>query len=81
MVDGKKMSKSLGNFYTLEDLEEKFSDTNKSVLYRAIRLGFINGKYRESIDFSFAKLQANFNTIQHIDIALKSINNYTSENK
>jgi hypothetical protein len=24
-VDGKKMSKSLGNFYTLHDLEEKFS--------------------------------------------------------
>jgi cysteinyl-tRNA synthetase len=38
MVDGKKMSKSEGNFYTLSDIEEKFKDTNKSVLYRAIRL-------------------------------------------
>jgi len=42
MVDGKKMSKSLGNFYTLNDLEEKFKSENKSVLYRAIRLSFIS---------------------------------------
>jgi len=42
LVDGKKMSKSLGNFYTLEDLEKKFTSTNKSVLYRAIRLSFIS---------------------------------------
>jgi cysteinyl-tRNA synthetase len=32
------MAKSEGNFYTLKDIEEKFSDTNKLVLYRAIRL-------------------------------------------
>jgi cysteinyl-tRNA synthetase len=42
MVDSKKMSKSLGNFYTLKDLEEKFSSVNKNILYRALRLAFIN---------------------------------------
>lgn len=36
MVDGKKMSKSLGNFYTLRDLEEKYP--NEPRLYRAIRM-------------------------------------------
>ena len=46
MVDGKKMSKSLGNFYTLHDIEKKFEGkVEKNLLYRAIRLGFINGKY------------------------------------
>jgi cysteinyl-tRNA synthetase len=42
MVDGKKMSKTLGNFYTLDDLEKEFNSENKSVLYRAIRLSFIS---------------------------------------
>ncbi|MDD3646694.1 MAG: cysteine--tRNA ligase [Candidatus Gracilibacteria bacterium] len=73
MVDGKKMSKSLGNFYTLKDLEEKFSDIKKSVLYRAIRLSFMMGKYREVIDFSFSKLEANINSINKIDETLRKI--------
>jgi cysteinyl-tRNA synthetase len=73
MVDGKKMSKSLGNFYTLNDLEEKFSNTNKSLLYRAIRLSFMNAKYSSQVDFTFDKLEANFNTIKSIDETLKLI--------
>ena len=81
MVDGKKMSKSLWNFYTIEDLEKKYSNINNSILYRAIRLAFINWKFRDSINFSFDKLEANFNTISNIDSALKNINNYNSEKK
>jgi cysteinyl-tRNA synthetase len=73
MVDGKKMSKSEGNFYTLSDIEEKFKDTNKSVLYRAIRLGFINAKYSSSLDFSFSKLEANINAINSVDETLKLV--------
>jgi cysteinyl-tRNA synthetase len=71
MVDGKKMSKSEWNFYTLSDIEEKYKETNKSVLYRAIRLGFINAKYSSSIDFSFDKLEANINAINSMDETLK----------
>ncbi len=74
-VDGKKMSKSLNNFYTLKDLEEKFSNIPKSVLYRAIRLSFINAKYRESVDFSFLKLEQNFSVINKIDESIKKLNN------
>lgn len=73
MVDWKKMSKSLWNFYTLKDLEEKFSDINQDVLYRAIRLSFMNWKYRDSVDFSFDKLRANFNTIWKIDEWIKKL--------
>lgn len=72
-VDGKKMSKSANNFYTIQDLEEKFKQIPKSILYRAIRLSFMNAKYRESVDFSFEKLEQNFNTIKKIDEALKKI--------
>ncbi len=73
MVDGKKMSKSLGNFYTLRDLEEKFSNTPKDILYLAIRLNFINCKYRDSVDLSFDKLEANFTTIKRIQETLKNV--------
>lgn len=74
LVDGKKMSKSLHNFYTILDLEKEFSDTNKSVLYRAIRLSFIAWKYREQIDFSLDRLKANINAIEKIDETIKNLN-------
>jgi len=74
MVDGKKMSKSLGNFYTLEDLEEKFKKENKSVLYRAIRLSFISWKYRDSINFSLDLVEKNISTINKIDETIKNLN-------
>gem|GEM_PF-1865718 len=70
------MSKSLGNFYTLKDLEEKFEKTPKNILYRALRIGFINGKYKDSIEFNFDKLEANFNTIENIDNTFKSMKRY-----
>jgi len=81
MVDWKKMSKSLGNFYTLRNIEEKFSNEDKNILYRAIRLGFINWKYRESIDFSFEKLKANINTIKKIDNTIKNLKEKIDLNK
>jgi len=83
LVNGKKMSKSANNFYTIRDLEERFlnnleggsltSRLNSSILYRAIRLSFMNGKYRENVDFSFEKLEQNFNTIKKIDEAIKKL--------
>jgi len=87
MVDGKKMSKSLGNFYTLRDLEAltQFSpkgrdaDTDRQRLYRAIRLSFINGRYREQIDFSFSKLEQNINTLKNIDESCKRLTKYEAE--
>lgn len=72
-VDGKKMAKSANNFYTLADLEEKYKDVNKSVLHRAIRLGFVNSIYRDNVDFSFTKLEQNINTVEKIDSLTKRI--------
>lgn len=72
-IDWKKMSKSLNNFYTLKDLEEKYPEIDKSILYRAIRLSYISWKYSTQIDFSFKKLESNFSSIKSFDEALKSI--------
>lgn len=77
MVDGKKMSKSLWNFYTLRDIEEKYPDEGR--LYRAIRLGFINGKYRDQINFSFEKLEQNIKTLKNIEETCKRLTKYTPE--
>ena len=80
-VDGQKMSKSKNNFYTLNNLEKKFSNVPKKLLYRAVRLNFINGKYRDSIDLSFEKIEANFNTLKKIDETLRKLQAYKSELK
>jgi cysteinyl-tRNA synthetase len=50
MVNGEKMSKSKGNFFTIRDLVAKGFDP------LAIRLALINTRYRESMDFSLQGL-------------------------
>ncbi len=52
LVDGKKMSKSLGNFYTLRDLEEKgFSGLD-------LRYAVLGAHYRTQQNFSLKSLEA-----------------------
>jgi cysteinyl-tRNA synthetase len=50
MVDGAKMSKSKGNFFTIRDLVAKGYDP------LAIRFALINTRYRESMNFSLQGL-------------------------
>ena len=45
MVEGEKMSKSLGNFYTVHDLLEEFPG-------EAIRLALLKAHYRQPLDFT-----------------------------
>lgn len=52
MVDGKKMSKSLGNLYTLNDLEAKGYDPV------TIRYELIASNYRQRTNFTFEGLKA-----------------------
>jgi cysteinyl-tRNA synthetase len=52
MVNGKKMSKSLGNLYTLDDLAEKgFSPAE-------VRYALVSGHYRKHLNFTFESVQA-----------------------
>jgi cysteinyl-tRNA synthetase len=52
MVDGKKMSKSLGNLYTLDDLAEKGWSAME------VRYALIAGHYRKHLNFTFDTLRA-----------------------
>ena len=61
MVDGQKMSKSLGNFYTLRDILEK------GYTGREIRWVLIATHYRQSLNFSFKALEDARTSIQRIE--------------
>jgi cysteinyl-tRNA synthetase len=52
LVDGKKISKSLGNFYTLRDL------LNKGFAPKAIRYTLICTHYRSQLNFTFEAVHA-----------------------
>jgi len=51
MVEGKKMSKSLGNFFTLRDL------LDKGFKPMAIRYVFLNTQYRQPLNFTFESVK------------------------
>ncbi|MCH7730201.1 cysteine--tRNA ligase [Patescibacteria group bacterium] len=52
LVDGKKMSKSLNNFYTLDNLEEKGLDP------LALRYLYLTAHYRDPLNFTWEALGA-----------------------
>ena len=51
MVDGRKMSKSLGNFHMVRDLAEKFG-------YEAIRYLLLSVQYRSQLNFTFDAIES-----------------------
>ena len=65
MVDGQKMAKSLGNFYTLRDI------LDKGYTGREIRWVLIGTHYRQSLNFSFKALDDARASLQRLD-ALRS---------
>jgi cysteinyl-tRNA synthetase len=60
-VNGEKMSKSLGNFFTLRDL------VFKGWSGREIRYVLINGHYRQPLNFTFDALDAARTSLARID--------------
>ena len=60
LVDGKKMSKSLGNFYTLRDLQEKHHKPE------AIRYLLLATHYRQKLNFTFKSLEAAQNSVDRL---------------
>ena len=67
LVDGKKMSKSLGNFYRLRDLEEKgFSG-------REVRYQLIASHYRTQVNFTLDGLHAARKSLARIDALIKRL--------
>jgi cysteinyl-tRNA synthetase len=67
LVEGKKMSKSLGNFFTLRDLLAKgFSG-------REIRYLLITARYRETFNFTLEGLQSARTALTRIDECLTKL--------
>lgn len=60
LVDGKKMSKSLKNFYTIEDI------ANKDVRPMAFRLLVLQAHYRSQLNFSWVSLKAAQEFLQNL---------------
>ena len=70
LVEGRKMSKSLGNFYTLQDL---FNQGHKP---EAVRYLLISTHYRQQLNFTIDGLEAAANAIQRLQdfiLALRGI--------
>ena len=61
IVDGQKMSKSLGNQYTLKDL------LDRGYSPRAARYLFLSVHYRQKINFTFDSLEAAAGALRRID--------------
>ena len=61
MVDGEKMAKSKGNFYTLRDVLERGHEP------RAIRLLLLGTHYRSPLNFTFEALAKATSEVQRLD--------------
>ena len=70
MVDGQKMSKSLGNFYTLRDL------IGKGFTGREIRYALLTVNYRLPLNFTLDGLQAARAALGRIDEWVKRISDF-----
>ena len=66
LVDGEKMSKSLGNFFTLEEVLEKHSAA-------ALRLLMLQTHYRSPLDFSWERLAGAENSLGRIAGTVKNL--------
>ena len=67
LVDGKKMSKSLKNFYTLEDIKEKkYSPTD-------LRYFFLTKIYRQKINFTWQGLEASKSSLKRLKNIISDI--------
>ncbi|MBQ4199512.1 MAG: cysteine--tRNA ligase [Kiritimatiellae bacterium] len=60
-VNGEKMSKSLGNFFTLRDLLEK------GWTGREIRYVLVNAHYRQGLNFAFSALEDARKALERVD--------------
>lgn len=66
LVEGKKMSKSLGNFFTLDDL------TAKGHSPMTVRYALISGHYRQQLNFTLHSLDAATSALRKLEQFLRA---------
>jgi cysteinyl-tRNA synthetase len=69
------MSKSLGNFYTLRDLEKQGYNP------LALKFLYLSSHYRNQLNFTFDSLNAMQKNLNDINLLIAKLVNYFSENK
>ncbi len=74
IVEGRKMSKSFGNYYTLQDLLEK----GYSGL--AVRYLLIATHYRQQLNFTFKGLDATANALERYNDFISNLTDYSGGN-
>lgn len=68
-VEGEKMSKSAGNFFTVRQLITAESQGGRGVHPLALRLALISGQYRKPFNFTFDHLRASAKHVQRFEEA------------
>ena len=74
MVEGKKMSKSAGNFYTLRDIFEK------GYTGREVRFLLLSTYYRQAFNFTFEGLHAARSALSRLDDIREALEKEASSN-
>ena len=74
-VEGEKMSKSLGNLYTVDDL------INKGISPVVIRYTLISSSYRQPLNFTFKGLSASESALKKIECFVEKFLNLLSYKK
>jgi len=67
MMEGKKMSLSLRNYYTLEDLEKR------GFRGKELRYFLMSSHYRQPLNFSFGALETARNTVRHLNAFIQRL--------
>jgi cysteinyl-tRNA synthetase len=75
MVEGKKMSKSLGNLYTLEEIK------NRGETAMALRYLLISGHYRQPLNFTFNGIEAARSAINKLEKSISELLHNAKMNK
>lgn len=65
-VNGEKMSKSLGNFYTLKEVLDRYPAD-------ALRLLMLQTHYRSPLDFSFSRLEGTCQSLERLRGTVKNL--------
>lgn len=65
-VEGEKMSKSKGNFFTIHDLIASEEEGGRGIDPVVVRLTLISGHYRKPYNFTFDTLRANAKHIERL---------------
>lgn len=75
MIEGQKMSKSLGNLLTVEDIEKK------GIEPAALRLLFLQTHYRQEMNFTWDALQASQNALKRLREAVQQSKSQTQRSQ